>query len=60
MLTLITNARVFAPEPLGLNAVLVSGNRIAAVEASIDLAGERLQVLDAGGRSITIIAESAR
>jgi beta-aspartyl-dipeptidase (metallo-type) len=50
MLTLITNARVFAPQPLGVQAVLISGNRIAAVDESIDLAGEKLQVLDAGGR----------
>jgi beta-aspartyl-dipeptidase (metallo-type) len=50
MLTLIKNARIFAPEPLGLKAVLVSGGRIAAVDESIALSGAPLEVLDAGGR----------
>ena len=50
MLTLITNARVHAPEPLGHKSVLVCGNRIAAVEDDIDLAGAPLTVLDAEDR----------
>jgi beta-aspartyl-dipeptidase (metallo-type) len=50
MLTLIRNAHVFSPHPLGVCDVLIAGNRIAQVEASIDLAGQGVEVLDAGGR----------
>ena len=50
MLTLITNARVYAPEPLGLKSVLVSGNRIVAIDDDIDLSGAALDIVDAGGR----------
>ena len=49
MLTLIRNAEVFAPEPLGRRDVLLAGGTIAAVEPSIDLAGEALLEVDATG-----------
>lgn len=50
MLTLIRNARVFSPHPLGVCDVLIAGNTIARVEAGIDLAGKGIEVLDAEGR----------
>ncbi len=51
MLTLIQNAEVFAPESLGRCNVLVAGAQILAVgQDNIDLAGDPLQVIDAGGR----------
>ncbi len=50
MLTLITNAQVYAPSPLGLQSVLVSGGRIARVDETIKLAGAELEVIDAEGR----------
>jgi beta-aspartyl-dipeptidase (metallo-type) len=49
MLTLIRNADVYAPEPLGRQEVLVIGSRIAAVAESIDLRGEPLEVVDGEG-----------
>ena len=49
MLTLITNAEVFAPERLGRRDVLIAGTRVAAVAASIPLQGEAMEVVDAGG-----------
>ena len=49
MLTLITNAEVFAPERLGRRDVLIAGTRVAAVSASIPLQGEAMEVVDAGG-----------
>lgn len=49
MPTLIVNARIFAPEPLGTCQVLVEGDRITAVAEHIDLSGSALTVVDAGG-----------
>ena len=49
MPTLIVNARVFAPEPLGTCQVLVEGERITAVAEQVDLNGSALTVVDAGG-----------
>ncbi|MEQ9464670.1 MAG: beta-aspartyl-peptidase [Haliea sp.] len=50
MLTLIDNALVHAPRPLGLQQVLVADGRIAAVATQIDLQGAAVRRLDAGGR----------
>jgi beta-aspartyl-dipeptidase (metallo-type) len=51
MLTLIRNAEVFAPEPLGRREVLVAGSRILAVtEDPVGLSGAPLEVIDAGGQ----------
>ena len=49
MLTLIKNAEVFAPEPLGRCEVLIAGSEIAAVAERIDLQGKELSVVDAEG-----------
>jgi beta-aspartyl-dipeptidase (metallo-type) len=49
MFTIIKNARVYAPEDLGLQQVLIVGNRIAQIAQNIDLTGQYLQVIDAEG-----------
>ena len=49
MLTLIKNAEIYAPGPLGRRQVLLVGSRIAAVAESIDLEGSLLEVIDADG-----------
>lgn len=50
MLTLITNARIFAPEDIGTRDLLVAGSRIAALDERIDLTGAPLERIDAEGR----------
>jgi len=50
MPTLIVNARVFSPDPLGICQVLVEGERVAAVADRVDLQGDELTVIDANGR----------
>ncbi|MCC2616584.1 beta-aspartyl-peptidase [Aestuariibacter halophilus] len=46
-ITLIRGAQVFAPQPLGVQDVLIAGSRIAAIGPSIDLHGEPVQIVDA-------------
>lgn len=50
MLTLIRNAQVFAPTPLGVCDVLVAGGKLAAIAPTIELAGEAVEVVDAAGK----------
>jgi beta-aspartyl-dipeptidase (metallo-type) len=50
MLTLIHNANIHAPQPLGIQQVLVAGGRIAAVGEALDLQGSQVARIDAGGR----------
>ncbi|MEL7448093.1 MAG: beta-aspartyl-peptidase [Pseudomonadota bacterium] len=50
MLTLIKNASVFAPDPLGHADVLVADGRIASVAPGIDVSGSVVDVFDAEGR----------
>lgn len=50
MLTLIRNAQVFCPDPLGVQDLLIAGRHIAQVAPSIDLAGSGIDVVDADGR----------
>jgi beta-aspartyl-dipeptidase (metallo-type) len=49
MLTVIRNATVFAPEPIGVQQVLIAGGRIAALAPQVDLHGSELTVVDAEG-----------
>lgn len=51
--TLIKNAQVYAPEPLGLNDILLVNDKIAAIAPDIDLPAclEPALVLDAEGRA---------
>lgn len=50
MLTLISNAEIYAPEAIGTRDVLIAGTRILAVDESIDLVGAQLERVDAAGR----------
>jgi beta-aspartyl-dipeptidase (metallo-type) len=50
MLTLITNAQVFAPSPLGVCDVLVAGGKLAAIGPAIELTGDAVEVVDATGK----------
>lgn len=50
MITLIRDAQVFGPEPLGARDVLIAGASVAVVDEAIDLAGSPVEVIDAGGR----------
>ncbi|MFP8965563.1 beta-aspartyl-peptidase [Pokkaliibacter sp. CJK22405] len=51
MLTLIRNANLFAPAPLGLRDVLIADGRIAAIDSTIELSGSFLwEELDASGK----------
>ena len=51
MLTLIKNANVFSPEPLGIRHVLVAGDRIVHIGTEVPELDARLgvDVVDAGG-----------
>jgi beta-aspartyl-dipeptidase (metallo-type) len=50
MLTLITNAEVYAPESLGCRQVLVAGECVQAVAENIDIRGAEVEHIDASGR----------
>lgn len=53
MLTLLRNADLFAPEPLGVRDVLVAGGCIAWIGVGVDLpASLGAEVLDLGGRRL--------
>lgn len=54
MFTMIRNARVYAPEPLGTSDVLLAGERIAAVGRELPPlpAAYATRELDAGGRAL--------
>ena len=49
MLTLIRNAEVYSPEPLGRRDVLLAGGRIAAIDKRISLTGDMVEEVDAHG-----------
>ncbi len=50
MLTLITNAEIYAPEAIGIRDVLIAGTQILAVDEHIDLVGATVERVDAAGR----------
>jgi len=52
VLTLLRNAEVFAPEPLGRRDVLVAGGRIEAISESIPPLPIDHEVIDAGGMRV--------
>ncbi len=49
MITLLQNAEIFAPQPLGQQQLLVSGSQIAAIGPQLDLQGSLLNTIDASG-----------
>ena len=53
MLTIIRNADVFAPEPLGLQDILIAGDRIELIAPDISLTGVTYEEFDAAGQIVT-------
>lgn len=53
MFTLIKNADLYAPHPLGLNDILLSGDKIACIRHKIDLTGISWETVDAAGCIVT-------
>ncbi len=54
MITLVKNANVFNPEPLGNRDILIAGQKIAALEADLTVTGiPNLTVFDAKGATVT-------
>ena len=49
MITLIKNATVFDPEPIGIRDVLIAGERIAAVGEKLDVSGRLVEQVDGSG-----------
>ncbi len=53
MLTLLLNADLYAPQPLGLRAVLVGGGRVLAVtERAPEIAGVEVETVDLEGQRL--------
>jgi len=52
MITLIKNAHLFAPEDMGINDLLIAGNKIAQIAPNIDLTGIDFDTVDVEGRSV--------
>ncbi|MFC3094432.1 beta-aspartyl-peptidase [Alteromonas sediminis] len=49
MITLIKNANVYAPLPMGINDILICDGRIAAIEPDITLSGKHVTTVNANG-----------
>ncbi len=52
MLTLIKNAEVYTPEPIGVQQILLSGGKIIAIEKQIDIKSSLLNEVDATGKIV--------
>jgi beta-aspartyl-dipeptidase (metallo-type) len=52
MITLIKNARVFCPDPLGFKDILIANGRIVALDNEIDVRCAGLNVVDAAGKIV--------
>lgn len=52
MITIIKNAHVHAPAPLGMRDILIAEGRIQAIEKQIDLPASVAQVVDAEGKMV--------
>ncbi|MGI8314812.1 beta-aspartyl-peptidase [Halobacillus mangrovi] len=50
MITLIKNATVYNPHPLGKKDVLIAGRKIARIEDSIELSNDFIDVIEADGK----------
>jgi beta-aspartyl-dipeptidase (metallo-type) len=51
-LTVVRNARVYAPDDLGIRDVLVAGERVVEIGERLDLGGLRAKEIDAEGHSV--------
>lgn len=52
MLTLIKNANLYTPDPIGINDILLSGEKIIHIDKKIELNGIPYQVIDADGKHV--------
>ena len=52
MLTLIKNANLYTPDPIGINDILLSGEKIIHIDKKIELNGVPYQVIDADGKHV--------
>ena len=52
-LKIIRNAHIYAPENLGMNDILLCGNKIALIDKKIELSGIRIETFDAEGKIVT-------
>ena len=52
-ITLIKNARIFAPEDRGMNDILVVDEKVAAIAPRLDIQGLDMNVIDAQGKFAT-------
>jgi beta-aspartyl-dipeptidase (metallo-type) len=53
MLKLIKNANIYSPDKKGINDILIAFDKIVAMEKKIDLAGVKVECIDAQGRIAT-------
>ena len=60
MFTLIKNANLYAPEPLGMNDILLADDKIALIDRKIDLTGIPFETIDAAGCAFTSPEEEGR
>lgn len=51
-LTVLHDAHVFGPEDLGVNDVLIAGERVVALAPGLDVGGLPVTSIDAGGRRV--------
>ncbi len=53
MFTLIQNANLYTPDPVGTKDILIVGEKIVQIDDKISLTGVPLQQVDAGGKIVT-------
>jgi beta-aspartyl-dipeptidase (metallo-type) len=53
MLKIIKNARLYAPEKLGMKDILIAGDKVVCIQDSLVLNGVEAQIIDAGGKIVT-------
>ncbi|WP_321333914.1 beta-aspartyl-peptidase [uncultured Bacteroides sp.] len=53
MFKLIKNANLYAPQSLGMNDVLLAGEKIALIDRNIEIAGFSVEAIDACGQIVT-------
>ena len=50
---IIKNAHIYAPKDLGINDILLYGNKIAMIDKKIELIGIKMETIDAEGKNVT-------
>lgn len=52
MITLLKNADLYTPAPLGIQDILIAEGRIQAIDKKIDVRGSQVQVIDVAGKKV--------